>query len=93
MKRKATLRARTGTYRDRQTGQEKNSYATVGHILERDNGDVWYKLDTLPVNFDGWLFPGELGTKDARDALQGKDAAAEQGVSPPQQRFDDDIPF
>lgn len=85
MRRTATLRARSGTYRDKQTGQEKTSYMTAGHILERDDGTVMYKLDSLPVEFDGWLFHGELPTKQLST---GKDTAGNQGEPIP-----DDIPF
>ena len=88
MKRTATLRARSGTYRDKQTGQEKTGYVTAGHILQGDDGRTMYKLDSIPVEFDGWLFPGDLPTKGVGDSLTGKDAAAEQT-----NKIDDDIPF
>jgi hypothetical protein len=65
MKRVATLRARTGTYVDQQSGQEKASYTTIGHVLEGDKG-MMYKIDTLPVNFDGWVYQGDLPTKQVQ---------------------------
>lgn len=92
MRRINTLRARTGTYRDRVTGQEKTSYTTVGHILEKPDGNRMYKLDSLPVQFDGWLFIGELPTQhpQLQQAVAGKTAAADQQSQPD---FNDDIPF
>lgn len=89
MKRTHTLRARTESYKDRQTGQERQGYMTVGHVLQKPDGTVMLKIDSLPVNFDGWLFHGELPERKIHDQLQGKDAAAEQS----QQKIDDDIPF
>ena len=59
-KRVALLRAKTGTYTDRKTGQDKSSYATIGNVLQRDDGSRMYKLDTLPVDFDGWIYEGDL---------------------------------
>ena len=89
MKRTHTLRARTERYKDRQTGQERQGYMTVGHVLEKPDGSVMLKLDSLPVNFDGWMFYGELPEKRLhKDAAQGKEAAANQ-----QADMSDDIPF
>jgi hypothetical protein len=91
-KRVKLLRAKTGTYTDRQSGQEKNSYATIGSVLQRDDGTVMYKFDTVPVNWDGWCYPADLPEvkPDQQDQQNSRpqQQPQQQGVS-----FDDDIPF
>ena len=85
------LRAKTGTYTDRQSGQEKNSYMSVGCILERDDGSRMYKLDAVPVNFDGWLYEGDL-----ESTQQPKAKPQEQRTVDPDHSTvltEDDIPF
>lgn len=91
MKRVATLRARTEKYTDRQTGQEKQGYTTMGFILQKDDGTRMFKIDSIPVGFDGWVFEGELQSKAATDQMQ----PAQSGQQAPakQEAFDDDIPF
>jgi hypothetical protein len=76
VKRINTLRAKTGTYTDRQTGKEKNSYMTVGYVLEKD-GDEIIKIDAIPVDFNGWLYRGDLPSKQDQAPQQGGDFASE----------------
>ena len=45
--------ATVGTYKDRQTGEEKKRYANVGTVFESDDGRLSLKLDTVPVG-PGW---------------------------------------
>ena len=56
--RKKVIKARSGKYTDK-AGNEKTSYITVGHLIEA-NGSEKIKIDSLPINFDGWLFFAEL---------------------------------
>ena len=88
MKRTHTLRCRTEKYKDRQTGQEKQGYMTVGHVLEKPDGTVMLKIDSLPIGFDGWLFHGELPTQNVNQT-------ARPGEPAPAQRtqIEDDVPF
>ena len=44
----------TGTYIDR-GGNEKKRYTTVGRLLQREDGSLSLKMDSVPVNFDGWV--------------------------------------
>lgn len=59
MPRVAVLKAKSGTYTDKKTGQQKTSYTIVGSVIEGSNGRS-YKVDSIPVGFDGWLFEAEL---------------------------------
>lgn len=69
MKRINTLRAKTGTYTDQQTGAEKTSYMTIGHVLQGDRGQS-IKIDSIPVNWDGWAYVGDLESQRAKQAAQ-----------------------
>jgi len=64
------LKAKTGTYKDRQTGEEKNSYSRVGTLFQRDDGSFCVKIDSIPVNFDGWVNAWDLPSEGARQAAQ-----------------------
>lgn len=81
MPRIAVLKAKNGTYTDKKTGQQKTSYTIVGSVIESSNGRS-YKLDTVPVGFDGWLFEADLPEK--REYGVSKSASAPA---------DDDVPF
>ena len=87
-KRVKLLRAKTGTYTDRNTGQEKTSYATIGSYLKKDDGTPMLKLDTIPVDFDGWVYFGDL--PEARPTQQETSQPQQQAT---QQFHDDTIPF
>lgn len=76
---KKELVAKAGTYTNKQ-GEEKTRYIKAGVVMETQKG-VMYKLEALPVPFDGWLFERDLPVKD--------------GVAKPQAVADisDDVPF
>tara|TARA_R110000822_G_scaffold151980_2_gene291115 strand:- start:665 stop:907 length:243 start_codon:yes stop_codon:yes gene_type:complete len=59
---KYELKVKNGTYKDR-NGQEKNSWLKVGSCFESDKG-LSIKLDSVPVNFDGWISMFEPRPKD-----------------------------
>lgn len=97
--------ATIGEYTDRQTGEKKKRYITVGKCFTDEQGRQSIKLDAVPVGpaWSGWL---SLYPID-REAQQPR-AAARQDPMPPgrnQQRTmppapppadnhdDDDIPF
>ena len=71
MKVKLEALAKAGTYTNNQ-GTEKTKWHKCGVLFESDKG-MSIKLDSLPVNFDGWitLFPprenreGRPSTKSA----------------------------
>jgi hypothetical protein len=49
--------ATIGTYKDRQTGEEKKRYLTVGTAFTDDQGRISLKIDAMPVSpeWSGWL--------------------------------------
>jgi len=83
---KKILRAKTGTYTDRQTGQEKTSYATIGRVIVTKTGNEMIKIDSIPVNWDGWAY---INDDDRMDKV--RDAAAPS--RPVRDDFDDPVPF
>jgi hypothetical protein len=67
MKRIKRLRTPTEKYTDRQTGAEKQGYSSIGYLLEREDGDLVMKIDTIPVGFSGWIYCGDLETQQTID--------------------------
>lgn len=53
MKHIKNIVAVTGKYKDR-NGEEKNQYFTLGKLFEREDGSQVIKVDTIPMNWDGW---------------------------------------
>jgi len=47
-------RVSNGTYTDK-SGKEKTSWLTIGKVIEKQNGNLVLKLDSIPVAFDGWV--------------------------------------
>jgi len=86
------LMAKSGTYKDRETGQDKNSYTRCGVLMKNEQGEVSIKLEALPVNFDGWLNCWDLESSQAKQAAAPKmQAQAPQGAS--FNDFNDEIGF
>ena len=97
------LCAKTGTYKDRTTGEEKSSWKNCGALFMRDDGSHVVKLESLPVGqFSGWL-----NVFEPREGNLGASARPNTTPTPPQQASarpgppavangafaDDDIPF
>jgi hypothetical protein len=60
---------KTGEYQDRETGQTKGRWLTIGTVFKHDDGGTSIKLDCIPVglkDWEGWVnvFP--------RDRQQGQ---------------------
>ena len=36
-------------------GEEKTRYSNIGVVFERDDGSLSLKLESIPVNFSGWV--------------------------------------
>lgn len=56
---------KNGTYKDKQTGEDKQSWLKVGVLMDTRNGGQAIKIDYLPPMFDGWLNLREPKAKDA----------------------------
>jgi hypothetical protein len=95
MKRIKRLRARTEKYKDKNTGEEKQGYLTVGYLLEKPDGDLVVKMDSIPVIFDGWLFCGDLESKQAlqNSGMQQQPRAQSQPQQQQAEFPEEDIPF
>jgi len=77
-------------YTDR-SGEEKKRYTNVGSLLQRDDGSMAIKLESIPVMFSGWLACYEPKPRDqdrpAQSAPKPADRPAAGGG------IEDDIPF
>lgn len=68
--------AKTGTYK--KNGEDKASFKTIGTLFEKDDGSFSLKLDTLPVNFDGWINFSDPKITQVKEQLeQAKDNSEE----------------
>lgn len=86
---KYDLMVANGTYE--KDGQQKTSWLKIGRVMEKQNGGMVMKLDSIPVSttnrdgqtisFDGWVQMFDVKPKQQQ---------APQGGG---NNFDDDIPF
>ncbi len=70
----------TGKYTNKD-GQEKNSYMTIGSVLETKNGPM-LKIESVPVGWNGWAYLNEPDKDTKAPAKRGSVAD-----------MDSDIPF
>lgn len=82
---KFELVAKSGTYE--KNGETKTRYHTCGIVLERQDGSLSAKIESLPVGFDGWL---NLWEPRAKDGASPKPAAKGKKADP---EDDGEIPF
>ena len=84
--------ATIGTYKDRETGEEKKRYATVGTVFESEDGRLSLKLDTIPIG-PGWS--GYIAFYDPKDSKDGNRPVQRSipPAPPATNHDDDDIPF
>lgn len=62
---KKQLKAKAGTYTNIQ-GEEKTRYVNVGVLLETGKGEM-LKIESLPVNWDGWIYFADLEKRQIGD--------------------------
>ena len=72
---------KNGTYKDRTTGEDKQSWLKVGVLVDTKNGGQAIKIDYLPPQFDGWF------------QLREPKATTATSVAPKTTPDDDSIPF
>jgi len=75
---KKELVAKAGTYTNKE-GQEKTRYIKTGVVMETAKGTM-YKIEALPVPFDGWLFERDLPVKDGFAKPQANTELADDSV-------------
>lgn len=77
------VKAKNGTYTDK-TGQEKVRWHHMGVCFQNDKGQLSLKIDSLPLNWDGWVSLFEPKPKDGSQPQQ---------AAPAIEQMADDIPF
>lgn len=78
-------------YTDRD-GNEKTRYVNVGALFTRDDGSLTMKLESIPVNFNGWIsFYAPKAHAGDRRTQQRQDAVMRP--QPADDFSDSDIPF
>ena len=57
MQNRLEIRAKIRTYKDKQTGEDKHVYATIGTAWADEDGGGTISLDMIPLNWDGkaWM--------------------------------------
>lgn len=85
---KYDVMAVTGTYTDRQTGDEKARWMKCGVVIETDKG-LSMRLDAVPTSFDGWFKLFEPRQKEQTTPQQ----ASVKAQAPIDPELDDDLPF
>ena len=55
---------KNGTYKDKNTGEDRTNWKKIGVCMETRSGGLAIKLDYLPLQFDGWLQLSEPKPKD-----------------------------
>ena len=78
------VKAKNGTYKDR-NGEEKARWHNMGVCFQSDQGHLSLKIDSIPVNWDGWISLFEPKPKEAGSKPTAHGAGATI--------IDDDIPF
>lgn len=78
---KYTVAAKNGSYQ--KDGEEKTRWHIMGNCFENDKGQLSIKIDSMPINFDGWisLFTPKDKTQSGNQTQGNADALS------------DDIPF
>ena len=91
------LSIKTGTYTDRDSGEQKARWLRIGSVFRHDDGSTSIKLDCLPIgrpDWNGWVsvFPRE----ERREDPPGRNAAPPRSTQRPtrtESDWSDDIPF
>ena len=69
------VRAKVRTYKDKETGEDKNVYSTVGTAWVSEHGSkIVINLDSVPVgDWDGRLFINKPYEKKEKDTVLNED--------------------
>jgi len=91
--------ATIGQYKDRQTGEDKKRYITIGKCFTDDQGRQSIKLDAVPVSpeWSGWISLYPIKERDGAPPPQSRQPAPRSTPAAAAQPIDtqeeDDIPF
>lgn len=80
---------KVGEYDDRETGETKARWLTIGTVFRHDEGGTSIKLDCLPVglpDWNGWVsvFPRDRDGRGTGGQPQGQGQTRPQGRAPQQ---------
>ena len=78
------VKAKNGSYKDR-NGEEKVRWHHMGVCFQNDKGQLSLKIDSIPLNWDGWVSLFEPKPKDEKGTTS--------APAPANTIADDDIPF
>lgn len=84
---KYDLIAKSGTYKDQSTGEDKTRWVKCGVVMDTRQGGLAAKIESLPVDWDGWLNFSEPKKKDNFKAKGDDEMPKDSGIQ------DDQIPF
>jgi hypothetical protein len=78
------------------SGEEKTRYTNCGSLLQRDDGSMTIKLETIPVGFTGWLNCYDPKPRDGEQPQPTRGAANRTGTQRsterPAEDFADELP-
>jgi paraquat-inducible protein B len=78
---------KNGTYKDKNTGEDRTNWLKVGVVVETRNGGLALKIESLPPLWDGWV---QLATPKSKE----QSVPQENTQTQQQSSMDDpDIPF
>lgn len=80
------LIARGETYKDK-NGDDKTRWIKCGVVMDTKSGGQSIHLESLPINFDGWLMMKEPLPKENQKPYN------KQVAEKPSDDFESDIPF
>ncbi len=86
---KYELIAKSGTYKDPKSGEEKTRWVKCGVVMDTRQGGMSAKIESLPIEWDGWLNFSEPKQKDNFKARGDDEMPKEKQNS----IEDDQIPF
>lgn len=79
--------ATVGKYTN-QYGEEKNRYLNIGTLLQRDDGSQCIKIESLPLEWNGWA-----NFYDIEDKRQSTQHEEQKQNGYQRQDLDDEIPY
>lgn len=91
---KFELRAKSGTYKDQATGEEKTRWMKCGVVMETRQNGLAAKVESLPVDWDGWF--NFVIPKPKEESNNFKPRGDDEMPKPKKDGIDDlaeDIPF
>lgn len=77
---------KNGTYKDKNTGEDRANWLKVGVVVETKNGGLATKIECLPPLWDGWIQLAKPKPKD-KSSQESTQANIQNNTK------DEDVPF